>query len=201
MKILKLWMTLAAVSLLLIPTSLYAATLLSLGMPVTGSGYYNQGSEVFPLSNVDNGEYGDTGSPYNWSFWLTPDYQGGYATINLQKLYSVTSFVVQDTHNRGYYDRGTIGFEILLSANGINFTPVVASAFTTSEWDNLTLVTYNISPTSAQYVEFLVTSYYGYSAGINELDVYGNPVPLPPTVLLLGSGLVGLLGFRRFKKS
>lgn len=27
------------------------------------------------------------------------------------------------------------------------------------------------------------------------------PVPVPPTVLLLGSGLLGLLGWRRFKKS
>jgi hypothetical protein len=26
-------------------------------------------------------------------------------------------------------------------------------------------------------------------------------VPLPPTVLLLGSGLIGLAGWRRFRKS
>jgi hypothetical protein len=43
----------------------------------------------------------------------------------------------------------------------------------------------------------------GYYASISDLTV-GDPavdaVPLPPSVLLLGSGLLGLVGLRRFKK-
>jgi hypothetical protein len=35
---------------------------------------------------------------------------------------------------------------------------------------------------------------------VNDLIYYTATVPLPPSVLLLGSGLLGLLGFRRFRK-
>ena len=46
-----------------------------------------------------------------------------------------------------------------------------------------------------------------YAAGINDAGQVvgryfegGGSVPLPPTVLLLGSGLLGLVGWRRFRK-
>jgi hypothetical protein len=43
-----------------------------------------------------------------------------------------------------------------------------------------------------------------YEADANNIGVRidgGAPVPLPPTVLLLGSGLLGLVGWRRFRKA
>jgi hypothetical protein len=48
-------------------------------------------------------------------------------------------------------------------------------------------------------VKFWVTGDPILGFGINQLDIL-NPVPLPPTVLLLGSGLLGLVGWRRLKK-
>jgi len=33
-----------------------------------------------------------------------------------------------------------------------------------------------------------------------EIDLPSKVVPLPPTVILLGSGLLGLVGWRRFRK-
>jgi len=36
---------------------------------------------------------------------------------------------------------------------------------------------------------------------LSEVQFDGAPVPIPPTMLLLGSGLVGLVGWRRFRKS
>ena len=43
----------------------------------------------------------------------------------------------------------------------------------------------------------------GFSTGPFQMQVSGDVsgVPLPPSVLLLGSGLVGLIGFRKFKRS
>lgn len=38
------------------------------------------------------------------------------------------------------------------------------------------------------------------SWGLDNVQVEANPVPLPSTLLLLGSGLLGLAGWRRFKK-
>jgi hypothetical protein len=36
---------------------------------------------------------------------------------------------------------------------------------------------------------------------VSEVQFDGAPVPVPPTILLFGSGLVGLVGWRRFRKS
>jgi len=32
---------------------------------------------------------------------------------------------------------------------------------------------------------------------LNEIDFYGNPVPIPGAIWLLGSGLIGIIGIRR----
>jgi hypothetical protein len=40
----------------------------------------------------------------------------------------------------------------------------------------------------------------GYNYDIQVTGIVGQPLPLPSTVLLLGSGLVGLAGWRRFRK-
>jgi hypothetical protein len=145
------------------------------GKPTTGSAYYNQGTEVFPYSNVTDEEFNDSGSPSDWSFWLTPQGETGDVIIDLGADYDVDQFDLQDTHNRGYYDRGTDEFTISTSLNGVNFTPVYTGSFTESEWDNLTWLDLSIPSTDAQYVEFTIDTNYGASGGLNELQVFGSP--------------------------
>jgi hypothetical protein len=178
---------------------------LALGKQVTGSDYFNRldNGDVFPFANVTDGRYGDSGTPWNWSYWIGADYQTtGWVTIDLGTQYQVQAFRVQDTHNGIHGDRGTNAFRILLSTDNLSFNEVVTSFFTTSDWSNLTFKEYNIPSTSARYVKFIGDSSYGpvwRSVGINELEVYDHPVPIPASVFLLGSGLLslGALGWRR----
>jgi hypothetical protein len=178
------------------------------GKSVTTSGYYNEGSEVFPASNITDEEFNDSGSPFNWSFWLTPQGQLGYATIDLGADYDITQFDLQDTHNRGYYDRGTQDFTISTSLDGTNFSTVYTGAFTDSEWANLTWLDVGITSTDAQYVKFTITSLWGgASGGLNELQVFGSSAaqsaPDGGIGLTLVAGVFGLLLFvgRRNRRS
>jgi hypothetical protein len=171
---------------------------LALGKTVTSSGYYNSGSEVFPAQTITDGRYNDTGTGFDWSFWLTPQNLNGYATVDLGAIYSVSSFVLQDTHNRGYFDRGTNAYTIALSNDGVNFTDVVSDSFSNSEWSTLALKTNTLGVSAlGRYVRFTVDSRYGASAGLNEIEVYGQPVPEPATMAALGLGAVGVLRRRR----
>jgi hypothetical protein len=170
------------------------------GKSTTGSAYYDGGSEVFPNSNVTNERFDDSGAPYDWSFWLTPNGDTGYVTIDLGADYSVDQFDLQDTHNRGYFDRGTNDFTIATSLNGTDFTTVYTGSFNESEWANLTWQDDTITATDAEYVRFTIDSFYGSSGGLNELQVFGSPaqnegVPDSGGGLALMVATLGLLLF------
>lgn len=184
---------LAAVSL--------ADTNVALGKSIiASSGYYDAGSEVFETPNIVDGKTDDTGTGYDWSFWLTPQGQNtGYATIDLGGSYSLSSFELQDTHNRGYYDRGTQGYHIDLSTDNVTYTTFVTDTFTSTEWRDLLWKTNTLAtPVTARYIKFVIDSGYGgSSAGINEIRAMGQPVPEPTSLTALGLGALGLLKRRR----
>src|SRR5665213_2806261 len=117
-----------------------ASSLLSLNAPVACSGFYSAGSETFPCANVDDGKTGDSGSPSNWSFWLSPQgtTTGSFVTIDLGAVDNISQIVVEDSHNRGFFDRGTQDFTIGVSSDDVHFTTIVTSAFSNSDWQNLT---------------------------------------------------------------
>lgn len=168
------------------------------GKPVTGA-YYDSGSEVFPASTITDGRFGDTGTGYDWSFWLSP--QGtiqATLTIDLLGMFSISSFVLQNSHNRGHYDRGTKDFTLRFSLDDTSYTTLYTGAFSSSDWSDLNLVTINLgAPATGRYLQFESLSLYGgASAGLNELQAYGVAIPEPSAVALLGCGALCVLVLR-----
>lgn len=167
-----------------------ADSLLSLSKPTTGSGYWNgPAGEVFPFANINDGRYDDTGSAGDWSFWLGRDRMPGeFVTIDLGEIFNLTSFVLQNTHNRSANDRGTRDFILETSLDGSVYTTAVsatlASVFGTG--NSIPLETFALStPVLGRYVKFTAVNFYTNGAGLNELSVYGNAIIPEPTSLLM----------------
>lgn len=159
------------------------ADLISQGKPVTGSGYYADAihGEVFPYSNVNDGRLGDTGTSGDWSFWLSGGERPCWVEIDLESVFLIDSFAVQNTHNRSFFDRGTRSFSIDVSGDGTHYTRVLEHAvLPESSWSYaLPWCSFSIVPEAGRYVRFWLEQCYANDGGINELAVYGRSLPGP----------------------
>lgn len=182
------------------PAPAQASSLLSLGASVTGDAYFQAGSENFPFDNLTDGRFNDTGSPGDWSFWLAPNGStDDYAIIDLGSVMVVDKIELQNTHNRGFNDRGTEDFRLSLSTDGITFNTVIDATLGSvlNLGSPIPIESFSIGNVAARYVRFDLDSYHGpKGGGLNEISVYG-VVPEPSTALLLGVGLFGLSMRRR----
>ena len=185
------------------------------GKPVIkASGSYDGGGDpinagLFPASKVTDMQL-DEQIGGSFSYWIGRDnVQGEYFILDLGDDVRIEGLELQNTHNRGYNDRGTAGFEIWaamgVDANNELIDPklvmegVLPDRFGAGDdipFDVFSADAGDFDATWGRYVQFVATSHWGVSSGLNEIRVLAT-VPEPATLTLLGLGALALARKRR----
>lgn len=157
---------------------------LALGKPATAkTTYHSRGSgETFGAKALTDGRLFDTGSPFNWSFWLAVDGDSGCATVDLLEEHTISRVELQNTRNRHHHDRGIKDFVIELSTDGKTFTEVTRGTLKrvkSMKVESFAMESFEFEPTKARYVRVRGLSHYldpskahGGCGGLNEIRVF-----------------------------
>jgi hypothetical protein len=125
----------------------------------------------------------------------------GQITFNLGGVFSVNSFSFWNQNGGGPGLNGITGIrnvQVLFSTDGVIFTPLAGGPLTFAQVtgsSSLPPEIFSFTAVTATHFRFVVGSNWGDTAqtGFAEVGFNGTaPVPEPATMLLLGSGLVGL---------
>jgi len=144
------------------------------------------------------------------TYWLGRNYtMDEYFILDLGEVYTIDRIELQNTHNRGYNDRGTADFEIWASlgvdANNELLDPrLILDSMLMDRcaygynipFDVFSAPNGDFPPFNARYLKFVANTYWGVGSGLSEIRIFGY-VPEPTTSLLLAAGLVLLARRRR----
>jgi hypothetical protein len=174
---------------------------------VMGIGVMSVGMVQADVINVGNPQwyailFGPANPPTDavGAFYANSAYPGDppwtYSAATPTAVKITDAFTVGDIFN--LYDNGLfVGTTSIVANNGAYYSPDPDVNFTTAELSHglFILPAGNHSLTIQTYQNAT-----GNTSGVAFFRVDAAPVPLPPSAWLLGSSLLGLVGWRRFKK-
>ena len=192
----------------LITTTASAYPNVTLNKPATMNGLFgvlrpNSGWDpnqpLGAASSIDDGVFFPENTLWNaGSIWwdaAVPGSENNTIVINLQGAYHITGFITQadnnDNYEIEYFDPSTSSWKV----HGW-WVPL-------SDWGLMTR-TFSQLPPNLEFDASMIRlsafggdGWYAYS----EFQAFGRPIPEPSSMLLVGSGLLGLVGLRRkFRK-
>jgi hypothetical protein len=133
---------------------------LASGKPVTSTGFYNSPAkgEIFGPEALTDNRANDSGSPWDWSFWLGEDGKDGSFTANLLNPTDISRIELQNTHNRTHHDRETRRFKLETSLDGKEFTLLLEDSLASvihQESAQLAFHSYEFPTVKARYVRLI----------------------------------------------
>jgi len=167
----------------------------------TGSGPYNYTGGSGTMND------GVMGNDHNATHLFRPSY-APTITVYLDQIYTVDQIDLLsfEIPPENYIPGNITGLSITIGTttqafSTVGFGPTQSGGWPAHERIDLTSsVLGAIATDQITFSAFTATGSYSNYFSISEIELSGNPIPEPATMLLLGSGLVGLAGFRRKKK-
>jgi hypothetical protein len=160
-----------------------------------------------PAFNAANVTDGSTTDEFQYSYWLGREGTTNESfTVDLGALYNLDEIHLRNTHNEVHNDRGTDEFVVYgaTAVDGNNdlvdpFVLATGNLTNVNGQTNLTTDVFGVTG-AARYVQFvaLTANNLAGNVGLNEIEVYGSPVPEPSTFALAGmAGIAVLWRLRR----
>ena len=168
----------------------------------SGTGTYNNSPDLLIDHNIPGEGTWWTADTNVWWYGTDPVF-----TIDLGSTYKVEDVVVSVDNNDDYEVQYSLNstnwitlFAIDASYGDIPEAPGGMDTMSTSAVDSEYVSQIDFTPVQARYLRIYATA-GDNSYAVAEVEAYGQPVPIPGAVWLLGSGLFGLVVARRKKRS